>query len=213
MANTRHPSTPAFDPIWWVTSSSWTRIVNDTSLTPLDNDFPDSPYGTQWHCGQYLGPGRITSVSPTAQASTVTIVDGTRLIYTPPEDFVGQDRFTYSVDGVMQAPVTVNVIRRVRDDAYRVDVNSNNNLFPVRVNDLLGADYVGAGVITNATATAAGGAATIAENGKSIVYTPPANFEGLGYVYLHGRRDLEGRGDRVCHGIGDRNLASILFTR
>ena len=34
------------------------------------------------------------------------------------------------------------------------------------------------GVITNATATAAGGAATIAENGKSIVYTPPANFEG-----------------------------------
>ncbi|MBM4092230.1 MAG: hypothetical protein FJ276_22805, partial [Planctomycetes bacterium] len=146
-------------------------------LAPLENDFSDQ-YWMTWQCGAYPGHRRITSVGPTDHGGTVSIEDGTWLRYTPPVDFVGTDHFVYVVDGVMQADVNVHVIRRVRDDAYRVDPNSADNRLFVLVNDLFGADYSGAGRITGVTRTAAGGTVTIAGDGGSIAYTPPANFEG-----------------------------------
>ncbi len=171
-----------------VTAQVRTYLVGDSFVAdqngqqirfaPLDNDFPDNAYGTQKYCGEYAGPRRITSVSPTTQQGTVTVVDGTWLEYTPAEDFVGRDQFTYTVDGIMQSTVTVDVIRRVRDDAFRVDVNSDDNSLPVVVNDLFGADYTGAGRITDVTEPSAGGEATIGDDGTTITYTPPENYTG-----------------------------------
>ena len=73
----------------------------------------------------------------------------------PAADFVGTDRFSYTVDGIMQADVTVNVIRRVRDDQYRVAPGATEEL-RVLVNDLFGADYRGGSKITAVTPSAAG---------------------------------------------------------
>ncbi|GAF70272.1 unnamed protein product, partial [marine sediment metagenome] len=145
----------------------------ENGLDPLGNDFRSSA------SSDYLGPREITSVGPCEQGGTVTIAaDGKTVVYWPAPDFFGTDRFTYTVDGLMQQTVTVHVIRRVRDDLFRVETDSHQNALPVLVNDLFGANYSGAGRVTGVTETSAGGTATVSEDGKSIDYTPPAGFTG-----------------------------------
>ncbi|MGD9127922.1 MAG: beta-propeller domain-containing protein, partial [Planctomycetia bacterium] len=149
----------------------------DVVLTPLENDFKHWNDGTRHHA-PYDGPRLISSA--TAEHGTVTVAaDGKTLLYTAVGDFTGQDKITYTVDGVMQETAEVQVIRRVRDDQYYVEAGSSENVLPVLVNDLFGADYTGAGLITSVTATEAGGTVTISEDGKSIYYTPPANGQGF----------------------------------
>ena len=158
----------------FVVDQNSTNVV----LTPLENDF------VEWNSGYDLSEipydgSRLIS-SATAEHGTVTVAaDGKTLLYTAATDFVGQDNITYTVDGVMQETVQVQVIRRVRDDQYYVEAGSDENVLPVLVNDLFGADYTGAGLITSVTATQAGGTVTISEDGKSIYYTPPASGEGF----------------------------------
>jgi len=142
-------------------------------LTPLENDFR---YGV----GQdYAGPRRITSLGPTEHEGTVTIgADGKTVAYRPAPDFCGTDRFSYTVDGLMQQNVSVQVIRRIRDDSFRVEADGRPNDLPVLINDLFGADYTGAGQITSVTSTSAGAAASVGADGRSIVYTPSQGFSG-----------------------------------
>ncbi|MHC4178455.1 MAG: beta-propeller domain-containing protein [Planctomycetota bacterium] len=145
----------------------------ENELDPLENDFRSSA------SNGYLGPRKITSVGPSEHGATVTIAaDGKKVVYWPAPDFIGTDRLTYTVDGLMQRTIRVNVIRRVRDDVFRVEPDSRENALPVLVNDLFGADYFGAGRVTAVTETGAGGTATVSEDGKSIVYTPAAGFTG-----------------------------------
>ena len=145
----------------------------DKELTPLENDFRSRS------SANYRGPRRITAVGLPEQGGNVTLAaDGQTLWYRPAADFFGTDRFTYTVDGLMRAWVTVNVIRRVRDDAYRVDPGSRDNSLAVLVNDLFGANYSGAGRVTAVAETSQGGTAAVGEDGKSIYYTPPAGFTG-----------------------------------
>jgi len=142
-------------------------------LDPLENDFRSH------NSDGYLGPREISSVGPCEQGGTVTIgANGTTLTYAPAPDFYGTDRFTYAVDGLMRDVVTVNVIRRVRDDVFRVEADSRQNALPVLVNDLFGANYSGAGRVTAVTETGAGGTVVVDPNGASIDYTPPAGFTG-----------------------------------
>ena len=89
--------------------------------------------------------------------------DGRSVHYQPPADFYGHDSFTYTVDGFMTARSSVEVIRRVRDDQFRVDAADGPQALPVLVNDLFGANYSGPGQITAVTATSAGGTATIGD--------------------------------------------------
>ena len=154
-----------------------TFVVDQNSpqsvLDPLANDFRS----TESH--GYAGSRRITSVGPTEQGGTVAVGAGlTSVVYRPAPDFCGTDSFTYTVDGLMQQTISVQVIRRVRDDLFRVETNSQQNSLPVLVNDLFGADYTGAGRVTTVTATAAGGIATPSIDGQSIVYIPPTGFSG-----------------------------------
>ncbi len=144
---------------------------NKNVLYPLTNDFRGSVY--------YSGPRQITSVGTPEQGGTVSISeDGKSVIYTPAADFAGTDRFTYTVDGMMRQTVEVPVVRRVRDDVYRVEPDSAGSALTVLVNDMFGANYTGAGRITGVTATDAGAAVAVASDGGSIQYTPPAGFSG-----------------------------------
>jgi hypothetical protein len=166
------------------------------TIDVLANDFQLS----SWHScpsGQYKGPRQITAVmssatgGATAAGGQVEIAaDGRSVRYKPPADFRGTDSFTYAVDGVMQQTVRVEVIRRVRDDRFRVAPEAQAERLPVLVNDLLGGDYLpgdhsvpsgatgGVRQITAVTSTAAGGTVEIAENRRELLYTPPAGFSG-----------------------------------
>ena len=159
------------------------------TLNVLANDFR-----VLYQFGVYLGPRVITSVSASHQGGVVTIsADRKSVAYQPPRDFHGQDSFTYAVDGIMQTTVYVEVIRRVRDDHFRVDQNATTVMLPVLVNDLFGADYAGSRIITAVTATSAGGAASVSADGRSIQYAPAPGFTGTdSFIYtVDGRLKAE----------------------
>ncbi len=126
----------------------------------------------------YTGAGTVTAVSGTEAGGTVTFDSSGEIFYTAPEDFHGQDTFTYTVDGTQIGEVTVDVIRRVRDDQFRIERGSSNNQLPVMLNDLLGGNYDGPGVITELRTGNIEAQVEIGDGGKSIVYTPNAEFRG-----------------------------------
>lgn len=127
---------------------------------------------------------RITSVGQSEQGGTVAIADhGQGVIYSAPEDFRGTDTFTYVADGLYEATVTVRLTNPVRDDYYHrhnleVYQDSVGNRLSVLSNDFRGNGYDGPKLISDVSATDAGGTVTIAENGKSILYDPPAGHIG-----------------------------------
>lgn len=149
------------------------------SLDVMANDFTPDPSYVEFKSQDYPGPRRITSARESQEGGVVTVAtDGLSVYYEPPEDFYGADSFTYTVDGFMTTTATVQVIRRVRDDQFRVDAVDGPTALPVLVNDLFGADYVGPGQITAVTAPSAGGTATISADGRSILFTPESGFVG-----------------------------------
>ncbi len=148
------------------------------SIDVLSNDFRRDGRYDQCKSVFYRGERVITDVSAQSEhGGTVTLgPDGRTVNYQPPVDYVGADSFTYEVDGIMQSSVTVNVIRRVRDDLYRIAPGESQAL-AVRVNDLFG-DYQGAQKITDVTASELGAQVQIAEDGESILYVAPAGTSG-----------------------------------
>lgn len=155
-----------------------------SDLDVLANDFANN-HRRECASSDYRGSRRITGVSDSEQGGIVTIAeDGSRVRYQPPNDFQGDDRFTYTVDGLMQTTISIHVIRRVRDDQFRVDAEGGIEPLAVLVNDLFGADYSGAGQITAVSAPSAGGSAVVADDLRSIDYAPPAGFVGTDtFVY------------------------------
>jgi uncharacterized secreted protein with C-terminal beta-propeller domain len=168
------------------TVSVWVRnVVNSDSFVVDQNsaatqfDVLVNDFYLQYPYYFYPGPKLITGVTQSVHGGTVTIAADDRSVnYEPAEDYYGPDSFTYTVDGFMTATVSVEVIRRVRDDQFRVDAADGPQALPVLVNDLFGANYSGPQHVTGVTTTSAGGAATIGADGRSIVYTPRAGFVG-----------------------------------
>ncbi|MEQ8846575.1 beta-propeller domain-containing protein [Botrimarina sp.] len=154
------------------------RLVVDmnSDLNPLGvlgNDF--NLYNSSYTGGARL----VTGVSAGAAGGVATIAaDGRSVRYTPPADYHGADSFTYTVDGFWTETVSVDVIRRVRDDLFRVDQADGQQALPVLVNDLFGADYSGVGVVTAVTASASGASVAVGPDGKSVLYAPAAGFSG-----------------------------------
>jgi hypothetical protein len=140
------------------------------SLAVLSNDhFP----------ANYRGGKQITAVSATKSGGAVSIDPTSALIrYTPAKDFYGRDSFTYTVDGVQTATVSVTVLRRLRDDRFHVSISSQENVLPVLVNDDFGSTYKSPKRITVVYASAGGGTVAIAADGRSVLYTPRAGFAG-----------------------------------
>lgn len=178
-------------------------VVDQNSAAQTVNVLPND-FAVYYPYGSYVGPRLITSVGTSTRGGVVSIsADGKSVTYQPPADFSGDDQFTYTVDGIMQATVDVHVIRRVRDDQFRVDHDSANKTLPLLVNDLFGADYQGARRITGLTATTGGGTVTISADGRSVQYAPAAGFSGTdSFVYT-----VDGRLKAQVHVVVDADRA------
>jgi Beta propeller domain/Dockerin type I domain/Bacterial Ig domain len=128
----------------------------------------------------YTGAGVITAVGSTSSNAQVVISsDGRRITYTPDPGFSGVDYFTYTVDGIQEAGVQVNVLQRARADVFHVARNSSQNGLNVLLNDRVGAGYTGAGRITAVTVGLQGGTATISADGRKVVYSPAVDYQGV----------------------------------
>ena len=140
--------------------------------------------GREWV--SYTGDRLLTVAS--AKHGTVSIAaDGKTLKYRPNIDYIGPDEITYLVDGHELSTASLHVIRRVRDDEFRVDPDSGPTELRVATNDQLGAGYAGLGLVTAAGAitgesvrgeTAHGGHVTITADRRGVIYTPAIGFSG-----------------------------------
>ena len=111
---------------------------------------------------------------------TVTF-DGTTILYTPQEGFIGTDTFEYTIEDESgdrtTAIVTVRVVNNAPsaiDDIATVFINSSNNLIDVLSNDT-DIDSV-EGLVINAVTQPANG--TVTFTGASVTYTPNPGFIG-----------------------------------
>ncbi|MFV2069851.1 MAG: Ig-like domain-containing protein, partial [Pirellulales bacterium] len=144
-------------------------------LDVLSNDFDPLPYNFP----PYDGPEMITEVSVPENGGTVAVAsNGGTVRYTPAADYVGTDRFSYTVDGVQSVTVQIRVIRFARDDRFRVDPGSQQNALRVLVNDRTDPASGSDRRITRVTDPAEGGTVVISDDGQSVRYTPAESFEG-----------------------------------
>ena len=122
----------------------------------------------------------LASVEQPAHGTTST--DGATVTYTPAEDFVGRDEFTYVVsDGQLASVGTVVVTVRGRNDAPTAtdDVAETDEDRPVVVEVLANDSDVDGG--TSLTVTAVRGAqhgSTQINDTGTVTYTPAADFHG-----------------------------------
>ncbi len=116
----------------------------------------------------------------------VTIApDGRSVFYTPPNGFVGQDRFTYTVTPDFGPPATATVTINVTyqnnvpvavDDSFEVAQGSSNVALNVLDNDL--SSTAGGITIVSVTPGTQGGVTSLAGGNQSVRYTPRGGFAG-----------------------------------
>ncbi len=154
-----------------------TNINEDTPVTvdvqDNDSDVDGNPLTT-------------TIIGTTTQGVTPVVENGDSIIYTPPMDFNGMDTITYqicdngspalcdtaivviTVDPVNDKPVAVDDATNVDEDTpVTVDVQDNDT------------DVEGDPLTTTIIGTTTQGITPVVENGDSITYTPPLNFNGM----------------------------------
>ena len=165
------------------------RIAPANDLDVLANDFQFNSRAT---CAShtYRGPRRITTSSDSEHGGTVTVADrrqarslqaAGRLLWRRPVHL--HRRRPHAGNG--HGPCDSSRPRRPVPRRCRT---ATPNGLPVLVNDLFGADYAGAQQITAVSTPSAGGTAAVADDHRSIEYTPPAGFRRDGHLCLHGRR-------------------------
>ncbi|TWU43120.1 putative peptidyl-prolyl cis-trans isomerase [Novipirellula aureliae] len=134
------------------------------------------------------GTGTLTLMSVTQPTSgaALNITNG-KVGYLLDPDFSGEFEFTYRVrddEGIQEtATVTVTVTPTNDppegvDDTFNVDQGSRNNTFDVLANDTSGGEPSETLSVSTVSTSTSGATITIAADGKSIVYTPPASFTG-----------------------------------
>lgn len=130
------------------------------------------------------GPLSITGVTQPASGAVQIQPGSANLVYTPNPNFVGTDVFTYTVtdnDGETDtARVEVTVFGNpqppdAKNDEATVNAGSADNVIDVLANDI----DPDAGPLTVTKVSAPGnGSATIAPDGKTVLYSPNPNFVG-----------------------------------
>ena len=138
--------------------------------------------------GEAGGSLLISSVSTPTQGGTVQIaVDDLSLIYSPLADFFGTETFFYTVgDGVggsTTGQVTVTVTSEndpptANNDSLTAIKNGTNQVLDPLGNDTIAPDTGETLTITATGTLDQGGTATIATDGKSLLYTPATDFSG-----------------------------------
>ncbi len=168
-------------------------LANDDSVSVPRNSqgFPIDVLANDFNSAS--NPLTITTQGTAATRGVVTISSGgagqQRLLYTPPNNFVGQDFIQYRVvdtqGNVATATVTVNVTFQTEnpialDDIYRIPANANSSGgFPLNVLDNdIASDAPGGLTLASVTNGSAGGTVVLTQNNQSVRYTPPAGFTG-----------------------------------
>ncbi|MEE8453030.1 MAG: Ig-like domain-containing protein, partial [Thermoguttaceae bacterium] len=128
----------------------------------------------------YEGPREITAISSALLWGGLEIAaDGKSLVYTPPMDTYGEDAFVYIVDDLYPAEVKIEIRNPLEPDDYPDIVQrSENNVLDVTANDGLWPGYPGDRTITHVIGLTNGAAVTIADGGKTLLYTPAPDFAG-----------------------------------
>lgn len=136
---------------------------------------------------QYTGAARITRVDGQAGGPQVLIsADGKSLSLRPQSD--GAISFRYVVDGKYEAPVNIYLQGHLLSDQFVADQNAVGTPFLPLANDFQNPDwwtgscassaYTGPRRITAASPSKNGGSVEVAADGKSVRYSPPADFYG-----------------------------------
>ncbi len=132
-------------------------------------------------------PLTIISAGPGSQGGSIGIVNGTTLSYTPAPNFNGTETFVYTIEDNLgettQATVRVVVTPTndnptVQNDAFSVTIDSIDNELDVLANDSIAPDMDEVLSISGVGTPNQGGSVEISAGGQSLIYTPPAGFEG-----------------------------------
>ena len=139
----------------------------------------------------------VVSVSSASSGGTVSLDSGT-VNFIPDADFNGTVEFTYLAsdsNGIQEeASVTVTVTAvndppQGTNDTLNVAQNSAVNLLDVLSNDSSAPDSGEVlSIVDEVLSTSAGGTATVAADGQSILYTPPHRLHRNRYLHLPGHR-------------------------
>ncbi len=134
----------------------------------------------------YPGEQEITSVSYGSEGGRVEIADDAGSIwYTPPADFSGTETFVYYVDNQLSATVKVTIISPLAPDEFDFPPDGETKILKVLDNDPFWTTYDGPREITSVGAALLWGGLEIADDGKSLVYTPPHDAYGKdAFVYI-----------------------------
>jgi len=133
--------------------------------------------------------GHLTVISVSPTNGIASILNGTNVVFTPTNNFLGTTTIGYTVidnvGGTNSTLITVlvtNVPPIANPDSYTVSKNTTNT-FNVTVNDLV---QTPGGHLTVISVSPTNGTATI-QNGTNVVFTPTANFVGtatIGYTII-----------------------------
>ena len=155
-------------------------VAADAGPTPLDVLANDEVSGGS-------GPLAVTSVTQPGGGGSVTIVDG-GVVFDPDPTFVGTSTFTYRASNPAgiesEATVVVTITEAAPGpigvpDQFVVIQGSGVNSLDVLAND---SPSPGGGQTLSVVAVSASGqgaTVTVAADGQSVEYTPPADFVGL----------------------------------
>ena len=135
----------------------------------------------------YDGPRVITAVTQPENGGSVTVLADGRLRFVPADERTGRAYFSYTVDDRFTATVSVYISGYLSGDSLVVKQNSTANVLDLLKNDDFDRDdrwwslgpYRGPRIITGVSETEAGGIVEVGGDGKSVRYTPPANYVGV----------------------------------
>lgn len=146
-------------------------LANDSILPDANEDFS------------------IVSVTQGDQEGSVTIGNaGLNVIYTPKVNYTGQETFTYTIrdenGGEDTATVTITVLSEndapvAGNDALNVPEDSVDYVIDVLANDTSHPDPDEELTVIGIGGTSRGGVASIAQDGKSIFYSPAPDYFGI----------------------------------
>ncbi len=128
----------------------------------------------------------VVSVTQPTSGGTVTLESGT-VRFSPDANFNGDVNFTYRVsnnNGVQEDASVAVTVTAVNDpptgvaDTFNVDQNSTSNTLDVLSNDSFAPDSGETLLVSNVGSSSAGATVTVASDGQSISYVPPAGFTG-----------------------------------
>ncbi|MGI9455638.1 MAG: Ig-like domain-containing protein [Aeoliella sp.] len=162
-----------------------TGLVSVSLRTPVADDGYEIPpdgstreldvLGNDPFWDGYAGDRIITSVSVASGGGEVEIAeDGRSILYTSGS---GSESFVYVVDDLYPARVKIEIPDTLENDDYVAVRHDPPRTLYVLANDPFWQDqYNGERKITHVTESSIGAEITIADDGRSILYTQPADF-------------------------------------